>query len=151
MSTFDDLSTRVWQNMGSGIWPHSRADQYFIFCVSQDPIKINAFVSFAVNSDIGVKPMWGRYKDATERSFIANMKNFAAIVPWLDGEESILVLGATNGNNEPLAYLRFLETGQVLLLGRLVIVPRDVALKQVSWTYDPFTKNYYVCSGTIAT
>lgn len=146
MNDMSELNERVRGRMGGGIWPRSSRSQYFLFCVGQDLIKVNAFVAWAVHHDIHVKPLVGQYNGQSERSFVANYNDFLTIRPWLNDEESMLILGACNGNNEPMATLHYLDTGVEVDLGRLVIADRDAALGQRSWTYDPFTKNYFVCT-----
>jgi hypothetical protein len=102
-------------------------------------------MAFAVSNDIGVKPLFGKYKGQSERSFIANWSNFETIKPWLEAEESILILGRSNTNGEPIARLHYLSTGESVPMGRMVQVTRDEALAEESWTFCPLNKAYYVC------
>lgn len=141
------LHERVRENMrkSSGVWARSSSDCYFIFCVGQSIIKQKAFMSFAYHGNIGIKPLIGSYKGQTEQSFIANLDDYDRIAPWLEAEESILLLGACNSDNQPEATLKFLATGQLECLGYLTLVPRDVAFAEECWTLDPFTKSYYIC------
>lgn len=137
--------SNVHQAASGGIWPHSSANQYFIFCVGKSLVKVNAFMAFAVSNDIGVKPLFGKYKGQSERSFIANWSNFETIKPWLEAEESILILGRSNTKGEPLARLHYLSTGENVPLGRMVQVTRDEAMAEDSWTFCPLNKAYYLC------
>lgn len=146
MNAYTALMHRVQQNAGGGIWPHSSAHQYFIFCVGQSIVKSNAFMTFALHQDIGMKPLFGQYKGQPERSFIANLKDYDAIAPWLQAEESILLIGSSNTKGQPKATLRYLATGEEVPMGRLRQVTREEALAEDSWTLCPLTKCYYVCS-----
>lgn len=141
------LYERVRENMAAsgGIWHRSSNKKYFIYCVGQSLIKQKAFMSWAYSNDIGVKPLFGCYKGQSEQSFISNYDDFSAIKPWLEAEESILLLGACNSRNEPKATLKLLQTGEECNLGRLRPATREYALGRTSWTFDPFTQQYYVC------
>lgn len=143
-----DIETRVMErvraNAGSGIWPHSRPNQYFIFCVGQDPIKINAFMSWAYHNDISIKPLVGHYNGQPERSFIVDQKNYDAIRPWLKNEESVLLIGRVGRSGNPTAVLYYLKTDQEIDLGELRHVSREEAHSRPSWSYDPLTKCYFV-------
>lgn len=146
MNDYSALLSRVNDNLSSGIWPQSRSDCYFIFCVGQSLIKINAFVAWAVHHDVRVKPLIGKYKGVSERSFIANTAELARIRPWIEAEESILLIGTCNRHGEPRATLKYLATGKRVPLGYMRNVPRKEALKHDSWTFCPVTKCYFVCS-----
>ena len=146
MGVYDIVMRNVATAYQGGIWARSSSSRYCIFCVGQDLIKINAFMSFAVHSEIGIKPLVGMYKGTQERSFIANFGFIKEIKPWLQAEESILILGACNNKNEPKARLVYLETGVEINIGRLRQTTSDIALAGDSWTYDPFTKVHYICT-----
>ncbi len=143
--SYDVLISRASERASGGIWPHSSANHYFIFCVGQSLVKVNAFMSWAVNHDVRVKPLYGKYRGQQERSFIANLDDLAIIRPWLVKEESILLVGQSDKHGHPKATLEYLATGVQEELGRLVQVPRDVAIAQDSWTFCPLMKVYYVC------
>lgn len=145
MNAYQSLMNNVRRAAGGGIWPHSSANHYFIFCVGQSLVKVNAFMSWAANNDIGVKPLFGKYKGQSERSFIANWDSYGDIKPWLKAEESILILGASNTKGQPIARLHYLSTGEEVPMGRMVQVTRDEAMAQDSWTICPLTKCYYIC------
>jgi hypothetical protein len=146
MTAYSTILTRVQGNLSNGIWPQSRSDHYFIFCVGQSLIKINAFMAWAVHNDVLIKPLFGKYKGQTERSFIARMDKIDRIQPWLMAEESILLIGSCNRNGQPRATLKYLATGKRVGLGYMRNVSRETALKQDSWTYCPVTKCYFVCA-----
>lgn len=139
------LYERVRQNLTSGIWARSLSARYFVFCVGQSIHKQKAFIAFAYTSGIGIKPLFGSYKGQAEQSFIADMKDYDQIEPWLEAEESILLIGSCNSENQPTATLRYLATGEDVPIGRMVPVRREEALSQDSWTYDPFQKVYFTC------
>jgi len=145
MGAYNTLLRNAEQRAAAGIWPQSSANKYFIFCVGQDFIKVHAFMSFAANNDIRVKPLVGMYKGQSERSFIANMNDYPEIEPWLVAEESILILGRCNGQGEPTATLHYLSSNENVHMGRLVQVSRTAALRHDSWTFCPIIGCYYVC------
>lgn len=141
------LHERVRENIASSsVWVRSTGNRYFIYCVGQSIIKQKAFMAFAYHADIGAKPLFGYYKGQPENSYISNMKHFDQIEPWLEAEESILLIGECNSDNQPKATLKYLKNGHLEMLGHLRIVSKAVALTHDSWTYDPFSSNYYVCA-----
>jgi hypothetical protein len=127
------------------IHPHSSANTYFIYCVGQSLVKINAFKAAMTHSKITAKPLLGRYKGQDERSFISSMSNYDAIAPWLNAEESILHIHSFDARDRPKATLRYLANGAAEYLGRLVPVERSVALRADSYTYDITYKTYFIC------
>ncbi|MFG6605259.1 hypothetical protein ACGYLM_01430 [Sulfitobacter sp. 1A10445] len=142
----EQLRERVEKNMRpGGVWARSSSETYFIYCVGQDLIKQKAFTAWAYNNEVGCKPLLGMYKGQSEQSYISNWKDYKKINPWLVSEESILILGACNSDNEPKASLFYLQSNEYVDLGHLKSVPRDEALLQDAWTFDPFTQNYYIC------
>lgn len=141
-----DITSRVMARVAStnnGIWSRSSAAQYFIYCVGQNPIQTNAFMCWAYNNDVSIKPLLGQYKGQSERSFISRMDQFDLIQPWLRREESYLCLRSMRGADDPLATLHYLSTDTTEELGYLRQVPRHVAFKCDSWTLDPLTGCYY--------
>ena len=127
------------------VHPHSSSDTFFIFCVGQSFVVINAFKASMAKQGIWVKPLIGQYKGAREHSFIAQMSSYQIIGPWLDEEESILHIHSFNSRDVPKATLLYLKEGRREELGRMFPVSRDEALEQHSWTYDPTYNNYFVC------
>lgn len=127
------------------IHPHSSDASYFIFCVGQDLVTINAFTSAMVNQGITVKPIFGQYNGQAERSFLARMSDYNAIEPWLNDEESILHIHGYDSRDHPKATLLFLKEGRREELGRMYPVSREVALAHDSWSYDPWYNNYFIC------
>ena len=140
----DRVMERAQNDSANGIWPHSRPDQYFIFCVGQNPILINGFMSWAYNSNIGIKPLIGMYKGAQERSFISNYDNFELIKHWLSREETVLILSKDVEDGDPKAVLHYLGTCVDESVGHLRQAARHTAIKKSSWTLDPLTGCYYV-------
>lgn len=129
------------------IHPHSSNEAYFIYCVGQSPYRIAAFKGAMAEVGIAAKPLIGRYKGADEYSFISLMSDYEHIAPWLNAEESILHIHSFDARERPKATLKYLQQGTEECLGRMVPVPRDKALAQDSYTYDPTYKNYFVCVG----
>ncbi len=129
--------------IGEGIWGHSRGETYFIFCVGQDPVRIAAFISWAFHQQVNIKPLLGKYEGKTERSFIANYRNFKDIEPFLKNEESILVIDRYDVRDIPRARLVY-QNGKEVPLGRLYAVEKETAMQCSSWTYDPLTETYFV-------
>ncbi|MEP3893195.1 MAG: hypothetical protein ABJN52_04280 [Litorimonas sp.] len=127
------------------IHPHSSANSYFIYCVGQCPIKISAFKSAMVQSNICAKPLLGRYQGQDEQSFISSLKNLETIAPWLVAEESILLIHDFDSRDRPKATLKYLASGEEHYVGKMVAVSRSVALRQANFTYDITYKNYFVC------
>jgi hypothetical protein len=124
------------------VYPHSSSDTYFIYCVGQSLVTIAAFKTAMASEGIWAKPLYGKYKGATEHSFISQMKDYPTISPWLDEEESILHIHNFNARDEPKATLLFLKEGREEYLGRFVGVSRDEAVKEDNYTFD-FTYNNY--------
>ncbi len=143
MQALDDI---IYANMHSagGVRNSSKYNQYFIYCVGQDPDRIGAFLTYCLEEEIGVKPLYGMYKGQQEESFISNWKDFDNIQPWLNEEESVLFLDLANirGNRKAkLIYRDNREEDQ----GFFRSISRDLAIKQANWTYDPYQDEYYVC------
>lgn len=126
------------------VFPHSRPDNYFIFCVGQDHYRIQAFRTAMKEADVPIKPLLGMYKGASEISFIANMTDLETIKPWMNKEESILVIGRSDHRDKPTCTLEFLDTGEQEDLGNLLWVSRAEAMKRDSWTFDPIYGSYYI-------
>ena len=126
-----------------GVTRHSKDDSYFIFCVGQDPIKMAAFISWTFYNKVNIKPLVGMYNGKSEHSFIANVKDYAKIEPFLINEESILVLDHFDARDTPVATLRY-NDGRTVHLGQFKAVSKGVAHEKSSWTYDPLTKEYFV-------
>lgn len=126
-----------------GVTRHSKASEYFIFCVGQDPVRIAAFISWAFHNDVNIKPLVGKYEGQNERSFIANMDNYYDIEPFLKDQESILVLNRYDARDIPRARLIY-QNGVEEELGRLVPVTKEEAMQCASWTFDPLSGTYYI-------
>ena len=142
MQAIDD---RIFANLNDiGPRPSSKPGQYFIYCVGQDPERIALFLEYCLEFDIGVKPLYGMYNGQREESFISNWRNFADIAPWLNEEESILFLDSANIRGHRKAKLIYRD-GREEDKGILRSVTRPIAIKQPSFTYDPYQDTYYVC------
>lgn len=140
---------------GSGIWGSSAAsstEYYIIFCVGNDLVRAAQFRSWALENKIGFKSLKGCYEGVQEDSFIVNYKDLNAVSPWFKDEESILILGPLFENGRlfgarraTLVYVgNETRPASSLELGRFTAQPREYALKQKAWTYDPSTGVYYV-------
>lgn len=127
------------------VYPHSSSDTFFIYCVGQSLVVINAFKSAMAHEGIPAKPLMGRYKGQNEYSFISRMSDYPKIAPWLRDEESILHIHSFDSRDRPKATLKFLKEGRAVNLGRMVPVPREEAIVQDSFTYDPTYDVYFVC------
>lgn len=129
------------------VHPHSSGETFFIFCVGQSLITINAFRASMANQGIPIKPLIGSYQGTTEHSFIARMSDYRHIEPWLNDEESILHIHDYDARDNPRATLLYLKEGTEIDLGRMYPVSREEALAEHSWTYDPVYQRYFVCRG----
>ena len=127
-----------------GLHKHSTDNNYFIFCVGQDPRHMNAFLASMAGQNVSVKSLIGSYEGTVEYSFISNMENYHIISPWLKDEESILHIHNYDSRDVPDATLRFLAEGRKVELGKMRNVPKDVALARPSWTYDPVYEKYFI-------
>jgi hypothetical protein len=142
MQAIDD---RIFENLNEGgVRPSSRPHEYFIYCVGQDPDRISDFLSYCIEHDIGVKPLYGQYKGQTEESFISNWKDYEQIKPWLNLQESILFLYPANIRGHRKGKLVYMD-GSEESVGYLREVTRQLAITQPSWTYDPYLDTYYIC------
>ncbi len=128
-----------------GIVRHSIKETYFIFCVGKDPEKITAFMTWAINSNLGFKSLNGSYYGDPEHSFIANIKDYERILPFLNEQESILVLDDYDARDRPRATLKFMATGETIGMGRLIPIDEVDLPKYDSWTFDPMDGQYYTC------
>lgn len=131
------------QRASGGVAPHSRKDQYFIFCVGQNPVRIAAFIGWAFHEKVNIKPLIGMYEGRAERSFIANMNRYPDIEPFLKNEESILVLHSYDARDVPQAKIVY-QNGKEEPLGRLHAVTKEDAMQCVSWTFDPVSGAYFI-------
>ena len=118
--------------------------EYIIFCVGQKETTIQQFRNFANFMGLGLKELRGAYKGEEEISFITPASNWHDIVPWTDGQESILLLNAADKLGVRQAALYFLETGETIELGGFHAVSEEQAKRRDAWTYDPSSDEYYV-------
>lgn len=139
------LHNRVVENMiARDVRASSSPDEYFVFCVGTDPVKQGEFKRWAYAEDIGIKPLIGSYRGQLEHSFIANMNDFDRIKPWLNLQESVLLLGSANHWNVREASMKYLATDSTELIGRLKSVTPLEAVRNDSWTYDPYTNQFFI-------
>lgn len=143
----------------SGIWGHSSpigANHYYIFAVGdQSLITEKAFMQWCINRGINYKPLFGSYEGKTENSFIIGSDDIisVAVAGWLDKQESILHLGACDSRDRRKATLFYLQEGRgfndaskaPVELGVFCSVPKDEAMAQAGWTYDPLLNEYFIC------
>lgn len=125
--------------------PHSLSRTYFIYCVGQELVTINAFKAAMAAAEIPSKPLLGRYKGKSEQSFISRMDDFEVILPWLNAEESYLHIHSFDARDRPKATLCYLSDGSEEFLGRFVPVERETAMQLEAFTYDPTYGQYFVC------
>lgn len=127
------------------VHPHSSSETYLIYCVGQSIPVINAFKVAMAHAGIPAKPLLGRYKGQSEFSFISRTSDYDVISPWLNAEESILLIHSYDARDQPRATLKYLSQGIEHDLGRMVPVSRDEAFSQGAYTFDPTYNQYFVC------
>ncbi len=127
------------------VYPHSSRDTFFIYCVGQSLVVINAFKAAMVDQGVWAKPLYGTYKGTTELSFISLMSDYRKIEPWLREEESILHIHSFDARDVPKATLLYLKEGREEYIGRFVPVPKEEALAADSYTLDLVYNNYFIC------
>ena len=120
----------------------SALQSYMIFGVGQDPAKISAFTSWAADNGIGIKALVGKYEGRVDHCFIAQHKHYIRIKPFLQKEESILVLDRFDAHGIPHARLIFRD-GCEEEKGALQLISLEEALLSPSWTLDPINGNYF--------
>lgn len=138
---------------GAGVQPWSSPEQYVIFSIDsvgdlsyQSPEGFDGWLSAA---GIGFKRLLGCYKGEQEPAWIINARDWRKLAAsgWIDGQESVLHLGAwANGGRPATLYygeridghIRFIEAGTFRL------TTKRHALAQEGWTFDPSTTEYYV-------
>lgn len=124
---------------------HSTDDTYFIYCVGQSIPIISAFKSAMVHAGIPAKPLMGKYKGQSEFSFISRMCDYEKISPWLNAEESILHIHSYDARDRPKATLKYLAEGIETDLGRFIHVPKERAIGEEAFTFDPAYGRYFIC------
>ena len=119
-------------------------DEYFVFASSYHETVIRDFFN---DNDIGFKQLIGSYKGTTEDSYVVNMKwlTYVEQAGLLDGEDSILLLSESLGQNRRRAKLRFLNASKPDEdLGILRAVVKEEAMKREVWSYRPDLDTYFV-------
>ena len=119
-------------------------DEYFVFASSYHESVIRDFFN---DNGIGFKQLIGSYKGTTEDSYVVNMKwlSYVEQAGLLDGEESILLLSESLGQNRRRAKLHFLNASKPDEdIGILRAVVKEEAMKQDAWSYRPDLDTYFV-------
>lgn len=151
--------------VASGVWPGSTSaltSSFVIFSVGDDILRQAQFNAWAVANGLAFKRLIGSYKGQAEHSFICPAENLPMLSDWLTGQESVLHLGPlyrdgiAHGDREArLGFLR--EDGTAVSppatqrLGLYGWAPRDEALRQEAWTYDPTLDEYFICRAQVGT
>jgi len=120
--------------------------EFVIFCVGQEPERIEEFQRRCRYLGISIKELLGSYKGQQERSFIASIQDWAFIRSWVLDEESVLLLGARDKLNRRKATLHYVSTEEEVDLGRFESTTEADALSREAWTYDPQQCTYFVCN-----
>jgi hypothetical protein len=134
-----------------GVWSHSQDRRYLIFCVGQEEDKIKTFLRYALESGLGFKPLRGCYKGQEERSFIVNAKDLARILPFIAGQETVLLIHDYDRADVPRATLIHLKDGSREPLGYLVQATKKATEHYESWTFDPVSGWYFVAVSRLTT
>lgn len=127
--------------------PWSSPEQYVIFSIDgeEDDAVVEAFEAHLQSWEIGFKRLKGCYKGMQENSWIINSRNWLYVRYWheLAGQESVLHLGRwSNGGRDATLYF---ADGHREHVGRFMLEPKEFALKQEAWTFDPSIPAYFVC------
>lgn len=95
-----------------------------------------------------IKPLVGSYKGQIEPSFICSLDDYLKVIlrsGYVDNQESVLVVSKNpNGVNSCWFEKPNLQCEEEVERKRLVVVPKEQALKSEGWTYDPETQEYWV-------
>lgn len=137
----------------AAVWPGSSDAAYMpfvIFAVGESLISQAQFYSWAQYQGLGVKPLYGSYKGAVERSFIMRGDQFHAHVAgshWIDGQESVMFLGRAfrDGvlHGDRKATLMYLDKRPDEPIGAFGWLAPSEAKARDGWTYDPVLKEYF--------
>ncbi len=98
---------------------------------------------------IPYKSLKGKYKGKEENCFIAPLKPMRDLATLLSDQDSALVLSPVQANGFRDAFLHVQEGRQVLPLGIFKPVPKEYAIAQESWTYDPEQDEYFVAEASL--
>lgn len=131
-----------------GVCAHSSAssnNSYVIFSVV--PEADDGLFKWLRDEGIGYKALNGSWRGHIERSYIINQDHLPAlkIMGWLDGQESILLLGpqpARRGYR--LGVIEWLDNGQQEPAMRFVQTTKEYAMRQEGWTHDPSDNSYWI-------
>ena len=122
----------------------SRNAMYVVFS-SNYP---SAVITLLQDKSVNFKELTGMYKGEEEESFLVAMDDFGTVIEsgLLDGQESILVLGAQTmrGGYRKASIVYHPGDKPPVEAGYLVPVDREEAIAGDGWTYDPLERQFYV-------
>jgi hypothetical protein len=101
-----------------GIVRHAINERCFIFCIGKDQQKISDFLTRALSKELAFKTLQGSYYGNPELSFIANIKDYERILPFLNEQESIS--NQYDARDRPRATSKFIATGETIRMDRLI-------------------------------
>lgn len=141
------------QGKDSGVWGHSGAHgsaSYIIFAIDDTSIAGGAqFRDWMTQHKIGFKALIGCYKGVTEQSYIINANDWAAVYETRACalQESILELGPCTARDKRPAKLIYQDWVKRPAedIGFIQSVPEVEAKEYNSWSYDPQSKQYFIC------
>lgn len=112
--------------------------------------KRTEFEAYMKGRGVPFKPVHGRYKGKSETSYVSGSEHFHTIryAPQMEGQESILVIGAKPSHDLPRpAMLHYLDGRLPEPLGFFCPVSGEYIRKERpdGMTYDPQEDQHYVC------
>ena len=140
------------QASNNGVWAMSSDNHYVIFASDLDFEETIALLDCA---GVGYKNLTGSYvmestgERIEEDSFIVNANQFDIVhsLDLVDNQESILYLGNANHRGHRAASLVFQgEEREPIDLGFMQPVDDTQVLFEDNWTYDPYLKQFFICS-----
>lgn len=123
-----DYISKLLDFSSEGVETLSRLNLYdqqacMIFGVGQDPAKISEFTSWAAEHGIKIKALVGKYEGRIDHCFITEYKNHSRIGPFLQKEESVLVVDRSDAGEIPRARLVY-QDGKVEEKGTLKTITK---------------------------
>jgi hypothetical protein len=122
-----------------------------IFSANKHPANhINMFLTY---EKIPFEFCLGSYKGVLESSWQIALEDLNKVLPFMDGEESVLVLTSPNSLNQYSAELQFMDNSPNVDIGYFREVSQNEALRQDGWTrrlvhqaapYESYMA-YFVC------
>ena len=105
-----------------------------------------------ISGIIGFKRLTGCYKGVEEPAWIINARDWRKLAAsgWIDGQESVLHLGAWDKGGRPATLVYRDTTGKDHVrhwvdIGTFSQATEAYARKQDAWTFDPSTGEWFVC------